>query len=210
MVLLVLAIIWAALLISWFRSHRSVETLSDSVGTFRRHLTVLEKASPSTVPAANRLRDGRISRSHGADRSLGMPGPRPAPGLSGRPGQARPARGRPMNRSVAAQQVVLRRRQAQRRRRDVFFALLAGAAGSFALALVPGLSVMWAVQVVFDLLFAGYVAILLRLRNRAVERDLKLRFLPNQAHRPVRAARQYELAAVGYGYGDMDLHQAVR
>lgn len=60
MVLLVLAIIWGVLLVSWLRS-RAEETFSDSVGTFRRHLTILERAAPSKVPAANRLSSGHVA-----------------------------------------------------------------------------------------------------------------------------------------------------
>ncbi|MHB1535463.1 MAG: hypothetical protein ACYC1D_12820, partial [Acidimicrobiales bacterium] len=57
MVLLVLAIVWAAVLFSWLRT-RAQSTFSDSVGTFRRHLTILERTMPATVPAANRRRGG--------------------------------------------------------------------------------------------------------------------------------------------------------
>ncbi|HEX4865029.1 MAG TPA: hypothetical protein VFV02_13230, partial [Acidimicrobiales bacterium] len=59
-VLLVLAIIWGVLLVSWLRS-RTEGTFSDSVGTFRRHLSVLERAAPSTVAPANRLRSGPVA-----------------------------------------------------------------------------------------------------------------------------------------------------
>lgn len=208
MVLLVLAIIWAALLFSWFRS-RSGEILSDSVGTFRRHLRVLEKATPAAVVPANRLRDARGSSRQGRTALAARAG---VPVLAGGPkgwaaASVAGSQGRPVYRSVSAQQVAMRRRQAQRRRRDVFFALLAGVAGSLVLALIPGLSVMWTVQVIFDLLLVGYVSVLVRVRNRVAERDLKLRFLPSQGQRPARPARQYEF--VPARYGDLDLRQAV-
>jgi hypothetical protein len=92
----------------------------------------------------------------------------------------------------------MRRRQAQKRRRDVFFALLAGVAGSFLLAIIPGLSVIWPVQVVFDVVFVVYVAMLIRIRNLAAERELKLRFMPEQA-RPARPRPAYDLGTAGYG-----------
>jgi hypothetical protein len=182
-VLLVLALIWGALLISWLRS-RSAGSFSDSVGTFRRHLTVLERATPPTVRPANRLRD-----------SYAIPAyRRPQPGAAPRPAARR----------VSPHTAALRRRQVQKRRRDVFFALVAGAAGSFMLALIPGLSVMWSVQVLFDVLLAAYVVLLVRARNLAAERELKLRFMPSD--RPVARPRpSYEFAS---GYGDLDLRRA--
>jgi hypothetical protein len=185
-VLLLLALIWGALLVSWLRS-RSASTFSDSVGTFRRHLNVLERTTPVSVRPANRLYEPRA---------------RPiAPTYN----TARPAAGpgritRPMAGNAAA----LRRRQAQKRRRDVFFALLAGAVGALALALVPGLGIMWSVQVLFDILLASYCAILVRLRNMAAEREMKLRYMPS-ARPPARMRPTYDFGA---GYGDLELRRA--
>jgi len=82
-----------------------------------------------------------------------------------------------------------RRRQAQKRRRDVLFALLAGMAGSLLLSMVHGLGVMLAVHVVFDLLFLGYVALLVRMRNLSAEREMKLTFLPTGPAARVPAGR---------------------
>jgi hypothetical protein len=191
MVLLLLALIWGALLVSWLRS-RSGGTFSDSVGTFRQHLHVLERATPTTVRAANRLSDAGPQFRQGpftSPRSGGSPRPRPRP--------------------VAANSAALRRRQAQKRRRDVFLALVAGAAGSFLLALIPGLAVLWSLQVLFDVLLAAYVAVLVRMRNLAAERELKLRFMP-ASRPPARAAaprrRTYDFGATGYG--DLELRRA--
>ena len=192
MVLLVLALIWGALLVSWLRS-RSAGGLGDSVGTFRRHLTVLERATPGTVRPANRLYDEK-GRLQGVGRR-----PLAAPAVATR----RPSPARVTGRPVDARTSALRRRQAQKRRRDVFFALVAGATGSLALALVPGMSIMWSVQLLFDVLLAGYVALLVRLRNLAAERELKLRFIPNQQRV---ARRAYEFG--GAGYGELELRRA--
>jgi hypothetical protein len=188
-VLLVLAIVWGALLVSWLRSRRQ-DTAYDSVGTFRRHLTVLERAAPSTVIPANRLRTA------GAPGGHAIPAYRPPGAVRGgyasRPAAAGPASGlRPVSPAV------LRRRQAQRRRRDIFFVLLAGVAGSFLLAIIPGLSIMWSVQVMFDVIFLLYVALLVRARNVSAERELKVTFMPAPA-RPVRRP-SYDLGTGGYG-----------
>ncbi len=210
MVLLVLALVWGALAVSWLRS-RSVNTLSDSVGTFRQHLHVLERATPTSVSPANRLRDSRPPQPLVRAGRQQMPGPV----VSSRPGTARPSamaqssRGR-LNRPVAGNAAALRRREMQKRRRDVFVALLAATIGSFLLALIPGMSMMWAAQVAFDFLLAGYVALLVRIRNVAAERDLKLRFMP--AGRPAQRRNSYQFGSAydldASGYGDFEMRRA--
>jgi hypothetical protein len=198
-VLLVLAIVWGVLLVSWLRS-RTERTFSDSVGTFRRHLTVLERATPATVAPANRLRTGQRSGANGRPLSGRALSPyRPTiPSVRG----ARPSLApRPLRPPTASR---LRHRRAQRRRRDVLFALLAGTIGSFLLALIPGVSVMWPVQVLFDVLLVTYVALLIRMRNLAAERELKLTFLPPQ--QVARPRPTYEFG--GAAYGDLDLRRA--
>lgn len=195
MVLLVLAIVWGVLLVSWLRS-RTQNTLSDSVGTFRRHLSVLERATPGTVMAANRLR---------SDVGYGIPAYRPpARAIRGQlvTPVARvaptPVAGRRVPPAVSA-----RRRHAQKRRRDIFFALVAAVIGSFLLAMIPGLSIMWSVQVVFDVVLVAYVALLVRLRNLAAERELKLTFMP-----PPRRAPQPRYEFGGSGYGELGFRRA--
>lgn len=192
MVLLVLAIVWGVLLVSWLRS-RTGGTFYDSVGTFRRHLTVLERTAPATVAPANRLRNapiaGRGAPLHRLPVRLGgldRPGYPPRGGL--------PAGGGLRPRSPAT----LRRRQAQKRRRDVFFALLVGVVATFLLALIPGLSPMWALQVLFDVVFTGYIGLLVRMRNLAAERELKLSYIP-QPGRAARPRPAYDLGSAGYG-----------
>jgi hypothetical protein len=213
-VLLVLAIVWGVLLVSWLRS-RGERTFSDSVGTFRRHLTVLERAAPATVTPANRLRSGPVL-------GRGIPAYRPpAAALRGQrlapirrdlsPDPAVVAAGVVARRSVFAGPVGpvggagLRRKRVQKRRRDVFFALLAGTVGSLILSVVPGLAVMWSVQVLFDVLLVAYVSLLIRLRNMAAERELKLTFMPDR--RPAARPRAtYEFG--GAAYGEVGLRRA--
>jgi hypothetical protein len=100
-------------------------------------------------------------------------------------------------------QAVLRRRQVQKRRRDVFIALITGALGSLALAAGLGLTVLWPVQVLFDLLLGVYVALLIRLSNLAAEREMKLTRMP-QPRRMSRPAASYEF---GGAYGDHNLRR---
>jgi len=177
---------------------------SDSVGTFRRHLTVLERTTPTTVMPANRLRGAP-----GAGR--GIPAYRPpgrvAPGSRLGPA-ARPmvnSRGIGLRPPAAA---AIRRRQAQKRRRDIFFALLACVIASLGLCLVPslGVSVMWPVQLLCDLLFGAYVVLLVRMRNLAAERDMKVRYMSYE-QRAVRPQPSYE---IGAGYGELSLSRTAQ
>jgi predicted lipid-binding transport protein (Tim44 family) len=75
--------------------------------------------------------------------------------------------------------MISRRQQTQKRRREVLLALLAGTGGSLLLGLLPGLSVMLFVFAGFAVALFAYVALLIRLRNLAAEREMKLRFLPS-------------------------------
>ncbi|MBV9659676.1 MAG: hypothetical protein JO337_00810 [Acidimicrobiales bacterium] len=165
------------------------------MGTFRRHLNVLERTTPSGGAGRRAVR-----------MPLAAPAYRPAPLRAPRSDVRGDVIARPLpvrRVPVSANQAALRRRQAQKRRRDVFFALLAGAVGSFLIA-VAGVSVLWPVQGLFDVLLAAYCALLVHKRNLAAERELKLRFMPvdRQAVRPRPA---YDLAT---GYGDLKLRRA--
>ena len=85
-----------------------------------------------------------------------------------------PARGKVAGRGTSR----VSRARVQKRRRDIFFALLAGMAGSLLLGFLPALRVMWGLHVALDVAFLAYVGLLLHMRNVAAERDMKVRFLP--------------------------------
>jgi hypothetical protein len=71
--------------------------------------------------------------------------------------------------------------------------VLAGAmVGTLALSLVPGFGLLLVVHLLVDALFVAYVALLIRLRSAAVEREMKLRFLPgtHQTVEPALALRR--------------------
>jgi hypothetical protein len=53
-----------------------------------------------------------------------------------------------------------------------------------------GMRTLLYVHVVLDLLFAGYVALLIRMRNVAAEKEMKLRFLPTVQGEPALALRR--------------------
>jgi hypothetical protein len=78
-------------------------------------------------------------------------------------------------------------------------------AGSLLLGMVHGLHVMLIVNVVLDLLFVAYIALLIRMRNLAAEREMKVTYLAAAA--PARAfpagvlAADARARAAGYGDG---------
>ena len=170
--ILVLIAIWATVLIYPILRARTEGGFGDSIGTFRRHLSVLERAAPNSVSPANRLR---------LPQSSGIPPYRPT--VRGRAGAG------PASRSVAGRRyptaaapaATARRRKLQRRRRDVLFTLLTGMIGSLLLGFIPGLSMMLVVCAGFVVLLAGYISLLIRLRNLATEREMKLTLLPAPA-----------------------------
>jgi hypothetical protein len=142
-VLLFLAVIWAAVLVPPLLRARAEGRPADSIGNFRRQLHVLQRTGPGYVPPANTLRAGM---------SLV---PRP-----------------PVSSDAT------RRARTLKRRRDVLFGLLGAMGGSLLLGFVPSLRVLWGLHLVLDVLFAGYVALLVRMRNVAAEQEMKLRFIP--------------------------------
>lgn len=74
-----------------------------------------------------------------------------------------------------------RRAAARKRRRDILCGLLAGMVGSLLLSFLPGLGVLFGLHVALDVLFVGYVALLVRYRSLRAERAAKVRFLPKVA-----------------------------
>jgi hypothetical protein len=148
-VLVVLAIVWAAVLIPPWLRNRAEGRPGDSIGAFHRQLTTLERTGPPESKAAP------VARASAAD-------------------SARP------------------RSRVQKRRRDVMLVLVGAMVGSLALSLVPGFGLLLVVHLLVDALFVAYVALLIRLRSAAVEREMKLRFLPgtHQTVEPALALRR--------------------
>lgn len=150
MVLVLLALIWAAVLVPPMMRARSDLRPADSIGHFRHQLSVLRRAAPPAVAAAN----PRI--------------PRYAPPSA--PPTYQMARG--YSRDSA------RRARTLKRRRDVLFTLVVAMGLTLVLGLLPPFRALLGLHVLCDVVFAGYVALLVRARNHAAEREMKLRFLP--------------------------------
>ncbi len=160
MVLLVLAVIWAAVLIPPMLRARAEARPADSIGHFRRQLHVLQRTAPSVL--------GATSAAPFPGRAVSVP--------SAAFRHVPPARA-PHGYSPEA----ARRARTLKRRRDVLFTLLSAMGATLVLGLLPPLRALLGLHVVLDLLFVGYVALLIRARNAAAEREMKLRFLPATA-----------------------------
>jgi hypothetical protein len=176
LVLLVLAAIWAAVLIPPAVRARANGRPGDSISAFHRQLSVLRRTGPKShrhgmadhwsrpsTPLAPPL--APLGRTVGAPTRAGG-GPRPiaaVPSWAGmRAPGATPARSRTL-----------------RRRRDILTALVVAAAATLVLGALPFLRMLWAAHLAFDVLLIAYVALLIRQRNVAAEREMKVRFLPS-------------------------------
>lgn len=160
-VLVILAVVWAVFLLPQLVRARA-ERSTDSIGAFRRQLSVLERTSPVGHGSVTRLPSALHPRPHVST----------APTI--RPPAANRTRGARRHQPGLA--------LARKRRRDILGGLLVAMAATLVLGLVPALRLMLGLHLVLDLLFVAYVALLVRARNLAVERELKVRFLPAPTH----------------------------
>ncbi|MEO7428632.1 MAG: hypothetical protein ABIY48_04530 [Acidimicrobiales bacterium] len=157
LVLVILAAIWAAVLLPPYLQNRRDTRPGDSIATFRTQLSVLERTTPGGRSGSlARLDVGRYDPP-----TYVPPAARRAPGRAARP---------------APSQAAMRRAEARRRRRDVFLTLLGAVAVTFVLAVVFGGSV-WMLHLAIDLGFLGYVGMLVSLQQQSLEKDDKVRYL---------------------------------
>jgi hypothetical protein len=162
LVLVILALIWAAVLVPPYLQNRRETRPGDSIATFRTQLSVLERTTPGGRSGSlARLDVGRYDA------------PRYVPPS---------ARRRPAGPSHAA----MRRAEVRRRRRDVFLTLLGAVGVTLVLAVLLGGSV-WMLQLVVDVVFAGYVMMLVSLQQQTMQTEEKVRYLrpaPQRAPEP--------------------------
>ena len=151
MVLLVLAVIWGAVLIPPMLRARSESRPADSIGNFRHQLSVLRRTGPTVVPPAHALRIPRFTAA-------------PAPTYQ-------------MARTYSTEGA--RRARTVKRRRDVLLTLVVAMGVTLVLGMLPPFrAVLW-LHVACDIAFGLYVTMLIKIRNQAAEREMKLRFLPS-------------------------------
>ena len=160
MVLLILAVVWAAVLVPPWLRNRADARPADSITAFRHRLSVLERTGPpGSVGFVSSFRPA-------TGPAIGAAAYRPRPVQSQYAGYSAKAR-------------------TQRRRRDIFIGMLAAMGASLLLGFIPALRILWVVHLLVDGLFVSYVTLLVHMRNQAAEKEMKVRFLPG---RPADAA----------------------
>ena len=184
LVLVILAMIWAAVLLPPYLQNRRESRPGDSIASFRNQLSVLERTTPGgRSRALSRLETGR---QQGERRVVAGYATRQVPTAT-------------LSRSSLGHQApshaAVRRAEARRRRRDVFLTLLGAVAVTFLLAVAMG-GVVWMVHLAIDAVFVGYVALLVKVQQTSSEKDLKVRYLQPA---PRRAAPEPQLALRRYG-----------
>jgi Flp pilus assembly protein TadB len=161
LVLVILAAIWAAVLVPPYLQNRRETRPGDSIASFRSQLSVLER----TTPGGRTSNLARLDVGHYAPPAYAPPA----------------ARRRPASQAHAA----VRRAEARRRRRDVFLTLLGAVVVTFLLAVALG-GPVWMLHLAVDALFGGYVLMLISLQQQSVEREHKVRYIrpaPQQLQR---------------------------
>jgi hypothetical protein len=181
-VILILIVVWAAVLGPGFLKRAFERRSADSIGDFHRQLRVLERAGPSLVRPAFRLATAHPDsspRRRASDATL----PRPGLALVG-PDRQAPRRpvgagvGAPTGGPAGRDRDPYFRPGACKRRRDVLLCLLSAVFATSVLGAIPALRPLLLVTVVAVVLCALYLALLVRSRQRALERSVKLRYLP--------------------------------
>jgi hypothetical protein len=173
-VLFILAVVWAVYLVSWARSrseHRSV----NSISTFSKHLSVLERTAPGRSSAPTRL--------------AGSPAPqRAAVSL------ARPAFAPHPYRASGTGGAAMSRRQVRERRKNVLFALAGAVLVTLALTVLLGGATIY-LQLLADVLLGAYVLMLIQTQRMVAERQSKVRYMPQPVEYHVPAAHMLQSSA---------------
>lgn len=154
MLVLLIALGWTAWLAAWFRRREAHP--NGSIDAFHQQL--------STLSALDRAGSWATK---GAVKSA--PSPRPVLAAP----VAHPVRHPRMP----------SRREVRRRRREVLCALVAAAGLTLGLALVTGLVALYA-HLLVDAALLTYVALLARAQKLAIERQVKVRYMPRRSAQP--------------------------
>jgi hypothetical protein len=146
-VLILLAIVWAIVLVPPLVRNRAELRPGSSVSSFRQDLAVIGRTTPSS-----------------SLRPPSLPGMAPASPV-GRPATGAPISGTPAGRAAA-----------RKRRRDVLFTLGGVAGFTLLLALAFG-GPLLILHLLVDVALAGYLYLLVQMRKLAEEQAVKVRYL---------------------------------
>lgn len=179
MVLLLLVLVWAVVLGPSLLRRSAQRRSTDSIGAFHRQLRVLRPIGPSLVDPVHRL-DTSLPATHidanlrgGSSQGL----------IVVRQDGALPVSGQHVGAPSVRRPDPYFRPEACKRRRDVLVALLFVVVSTGLAGAIPSARPLLAVTGVGVVALVAYVAILVRLRNGAREREVKLRYLPQPVDR---------------------------
>ena len=181
LVLVILAIVWIVVLGPGLLRRRAERHSADSIGAFHRQLHVLGRTGPTIVDPVHRL-------------STDIPA---ASGLFRAPGSRRlmlrpdlPVAGESPVAGGARRTDPYFRPEACKRRRDVMLALVSAIVFTGLLGAIPALRPLLYLTLACAVFVGAYVGLLVTLRRHAVEREQKLRYLPQMVGMDVSAARR--------------------
>lgn len=157
MVIGVLAIIWVVCLTPMLLRRLSEHRLTSSVDSFHRQLRGLRRAYPRL--AVNAVEHEEMLYTYVM--------PAVVPTASTQP----PIR---MRQSSAVARPASRAQLQAARRRHVLVSLVATMSGCFVLGMIPALRVLWGLSLLAFAAAAGYLALLIYIHRRAVERRVKV------------------------------------
>jgi hypothetical protein len=180
-VLIVLAVLWGAFFLWPILSGRSSGRRADSIGDFSYRLGVIGKT-------------GGHSRRRRSEQPPAIPVALPPSIPPARPlGAAAGGRvptGSPL--TVVSSSAMSR---SQRRRRDVLLLLGVAVLSTLMLAVFAGNPLFWLVQLFTDVLLAGYLVLLVRMKQTAVERRAKVHYLPSPPSAPSLVLRRSSVSS---------------
>jgi hypothetical protein len=178
---------WAAFLASQAVRWQDQRRAADSIGAFRSHLSVLERARPAGVSNVRLL--------HTAVPAGGVGGVAVPPARARRPLEPVVSPSAPSSVREGAPAGPVRRPRPPRpsasvRMRRIFILrrLLVAMALTLVLGLVPPLRFLLVAHLLFAALFVAYLAALVRVRAAAVERAEKVHYLQARPAEPVQAS----------------------
>ena len=186
LVFVILGLIWGFVLIPPYLQTRRESRPGDSIASFRQQLNVLERTTPGTRSSnLSRLDVGRYDAPRYNPRSnvaqLAYRGPHGMASHGRRP---------------APSQAAMRRAEIRRRRRDVFVTLLGAVGVTFALAVLVG-GPVWMLHLLVDVVFVAYVGLLVSIQQQSVEKEHKVRYMPQAEPRRRQAPPQLAMRRYG-------------
>ncbi len=175
-VLVVLVLVWVVVLGPSLLRRTSDRQNKDSIGSFHHQLSVLGRTGPSLMAPAHRLGTALPT----ARDDVEILGPLVSVSSRSEPPSIRPDMPGMDPHDAIRRSDPYFRPGACKRRRDVLMVLLCALTVTGLVGVIPAMHLVLTVTAFVGVLLAAYIGLLVRLRNQALEREVKLRYLPRQ------------------------------